>query len=449
MALIEFTFGGGARTGVELGSLSISQSYGSRDSASFTIYSLDDTYSPAAGDDLGIFVDGTRIFGGKVLSVTRTMQQGTTRRANAVQASGYELLLDSQRVNTVEYVGQKLNDILRDLVNTYAAGDGIDLTSVPAGGGPTVTRVEFSDVRSVSDAITAACEQVSRKWVIDADKKLKTIDVTSGSSLYTIGTSSANVLANTFEVSESLEEYANRITLRMPNATTDLQTESFVGDGTTKQWTLVYPVASVPTVDVNGTAKTIGIDGVDTGKDFYWNAGSAVITQDSGASALTGAETLTVAYIGTALVSVTVNDTAQQAARAAIELTSGIYHSVRELTAVASAASATQLANALLTAAARPSFRAQWTNAGAGAEVIGSRVTINRLGISSTIFAIKEIRWDTISNEVRKTMVAFSGGVTRDGFEAFGEFSGGGGAGITNISLGDVGIAQPFIVDVY
>jgi hypothetical protein len=71
------------------------------------------------------------------------------------------------------------------------------------------------------------------------------------------------------------------------------------------------------------------------------------------------------------------------------------------------------------------------------------------LGISSTIFAIKEIRWDTISNEVRKTMVAFSGGVTRDGFEAFGEFSGGGGAGITNISLGDVGIAQPFIVDVY
>jgi hypothetical protein len=377
------------------------------------------------------------------------MQQGTTRRANAVQASGYELLLDSQRVNTVEYVGQKLNDILRDLVNTYAAGDGIDLTSVPAGGGPTVTRVEFSDVRSVSDAITAACEQVSRKWVIDADKKLKTIDVTSGSSLYTIGTSSANVLANTFEVSESLEEYANRITLRMPNATTDLQTESFVGDGTTKQWTLVYPVASVPTVDVNGTAKTIGIDGVDTGKDFYWNAGSAVITQDSGASALTGAETLTVAYIGTALVSVTVNDTAQQAARAAIELTSGIYHSVRELTAVASAASATQLANALLTAAARPSFRAQWTNAGAGAEVIGSRVTINRLGISSTIFAIKEIRWDTISNEVRKTMVAFSGGVTRDGFEAFGEFSGGGGAGITNISLGDVGIAQPFIVDVY
>ena len=331
MALIEFTFGAGAKTGVELGSLSISQSYGSRDSASFTIYSQDNSYSPAAGDDLGIFVDGTRIFGGKVLSVTRTILQGTTRRANSIQASGYELILDSRLINvaSVEYVGQKLNDILRDLVNTYAAGEGIDLTSIPAAGGPTVTRAEFKDGDRVSDCVSGACDLASRKWVIDADKKLKTIDVTSGSSLYTIGTSSANVLANTLEVTESLEDYANRITLRLPNATTDLQTEPFVGDGTTKQWTLVYPVASVPTLDVNGTSKTVGIDGVDTGKDFYWNAGSAVITQDSGASALTVSETLTVAYTGVQALTVTVDDTAQQTARAAIELTSGIYHSVR------------------------------------------------------------------------------------------------------------------------
>ena len=137
------------------------------------------------------------------------------------------------------------------------------------------------------------------------------------------------------------------------------------------------------------------------------------------------------------------DDTAQQAARAAIELTSGIYHSVRELTAVASAASATQLANALLTAAARPSFRAQWTNAGGGGEEIGSRVTINRLGISSTIFAIKEIRWDTVSNEIRKTMVAFSGGVTRDGFEAFSEMAGGGTIGLAAAVTNLDGIIVP------
>ena len=71
---------------------------------------------------------------------------------------------------------------------------------------------------------------------------------------------------------------------------------SIAGDGSSRTFNLPQKVAKVPTITLNGSPQTVGILGVDTGKDWYWNEGSTTLTQDAGGMVLTKADTLLVAY---------------------------------------------------------------------------------------------------------------------------------------------------------
>lgn len=59
---------------------------------------------------------------------------------------------------------------------------------------------------------------------------------------------------------------------------------SFKGDGQTQTWTLDYNIDVVLSITVNGAPTTVGIQGVDTGKDFYYTPGQNTFSQDTGES---------------------------------------------------------------------------------------------------------------------------------------------------------------------
>jgi len=72
-------------------------------------------------------------------------------------------------------------------------------------------------------------------------------------------------------------------------------------DSITRTFLARYPLASVPTIyvdDVAVAAGDVGINGLDTGKKWYWNKGSATITHDTGQAVLTDENTLTMTYYG-------------------------------------------------------------------------------------------------------------------------------------------------------
>ena len=62
----------------------------------------------------------------------------------------------------------------------------------------------------------------------------------------------------------------------------------------------IFPVCqiltSVSSVTVNGVSKTIGVAGVDTGKDWYYTPGAQAIIQDAGGTTLTSSDTLVISY---------------------------------------------------------------------------------------------------------------------------------------------------------
>lgn len=100
-------------------------------------------------------------------------------------------------------------------------------------------------------------------------------------------------------------------------------TAVFTADGSTTSWSLGYPVYSTPIILVNGQAATVGLQGVDSGKQFYWQPGSVSISYDSNLPKLPSGTVIDVTYVGQSTVNTVVNNSTAIAAQAAIELNSG------------------------------------------------------------------------------------------------------------------------------
>lgn len=103
--------------------------------------------------------------------------------------------------------------------------------------------------------------------------------------------------------------YRNRMTAKGVVAT-GTGSETKIGDGTTTSWTLGGNIVDPPTIYLNGQLKTIGVKGVDTGKDFYYTPGSNAIDQDSSGTVLQKTDTLLLQnYTYTYITTITVDNT--------------------------------------------------------------------------------------------------------------------------------------------
>ncbi len=91
---------------------------------------------------------------------------------------------------------------------------------------------------------------------------------------------------------------------------------------------MAYPLAETPTVTVDASSKTVGIQGIDSGKNFYWNKNSKEITQDEGDTVLTSSNELVVAYKGFFPLVLKAEDDNEIADRAATESNTGVYEAI-------------------------------------------------------------------------------------------------------------------------
>lgn len=148
-------------------------------------------------------------------------------------------------------------------------------------------------------------------------------------------------------------EYANRIVLKGVIDTVAF-TDTKIGDGATRSWSLPYPLASAPTITQGGLIKTVGQKGVDTGKDYYWQYNDANIYQPSDATLLQSTDSFTVSGDGLYETSIVANNTSlpgttTQAQYAAIAGGTGIVERIEDVSGKRiNLAAATAYANTLL-----------------------------------------------------------------------------------------------------
>lgn len=340
----------GVERAIEVPSLRWDDRLNARSSLAFDLVTAaSGGYRPVDGESCSLTdADAvTSIFGGRLEEPSEQLLfdgDCLTHNRHSCKAVSHDALADQAMV-AASYTAQTMQAIAQDIVAT---------TSLAAAG---VTAVDFVDVgptltiafnyKPASACFTRLCEESGCAWWIDADLKLHL--QARASVVAPFAMTDAAPHCTWLRVSRRKTDYRNVQYVRAGLELTASRTESFIGDGTRKVFTLAYPVGVVPTaVTVNAVAKTIGIKGVETGKDWYWNKDSNEISQDDGGTALTDVQTLAVTYQGQYPIVVAARNESEITARAAIEGGAGEYVNVDDDPAIASGSVALAKAQALL-----------------------------------------------------------------------------------------------------
>ncbi len=300
-------------------------------------------FRPEDGQEVIVLEDGTRRFGGMLVEPEEYEEPGTGVLRFDTSAVDFSAIADRHLVARV-YEHQTLKAIVLDIVAQDLAGEGLDTSGVETG--PTIDKAVFNWVPA-SQAFNELSELAGMAWWVDASKVLHVRERTSIAAPAPLDGSTA--LLGTVRVRPNREQYRNRQIVRGGTDLTDARTESFVGDSKRRTFTTSFKVGKVPTVEVNSVSKTVGIRGVDTGKDWYWSKGTTEISQDTVGGVLSASDVVEVTYQGMFQIIVDSRFETEVTARQAIEGGSGIYARVENRPSIDSAAMATEVAHALLT----------------------------------------------------------------------------------------------------
>lgn len=227
--------------------------------------------------------------------------------------------LADKRLVVKPYTEQTAGFIVNDILTDYLAVEGVTVGEIQAG--PIITEAIFNYVK-VSECMDALQELTGFTWFIDEFKRLYFIDRSTNLAPWNLDGVIHRAIKDSVHLSTGNPYYRNIQYIKGGMGLTTQQTETFTGDGTTKAFTVGYLIAKVPTVTVQDRipeGQTVGIKGLDSGQDCYWNKGDTTITFEV---APESAKTVTIVYYGqfpliTKAVSTDIDN------RASIEGTSG------------------------------------------------------------------------------------------------------------------------------
>jgi hypothetical protein len=300
-------------------SLTITDKLNERTNCSFSIY--EPSFEVTKGMDVLITQDGNTIFAGKVF---KAKVEGYFDKTVNITSVDYSSMLD-KRLIAEAYENTLAGDIVKDFINKYFSEEGIIEGTIQDG--PTISKAVFN-YEDGNTSLNYIADLIGYYWEIDKDKKLNFFDKSTYIAPFNITYSSNNY--KDLKSEEDSSQYRNRQYTRGGTALSTTQTRTFKGDRETQTWAVDLPIAEVPTISVNSTFKTVGIRGVETGKDFYWQKNDKSISQDSTGTKLTDTDVLTIEFKGYYPVIVVADNASEIESRKSIEGGSGIYENVTE-----------------------------------------------------------------------------------------------------------------------
>jgi hypothetical protein len=296
-----------------------------------------------------------RLFGGLLVEPSEREEPGSNTLFFECSAVEFSAICD-RRIVTRIYEQQTLDAIILDIVARDLEGEGIATDGVEAG--PLIEKAVFPDV-TVTDAFNELAELTGYSWRIDSNKVLQFRS--RATSFATLLLDGDTLLAGSVRVNRDRQRYRNTQIVRAGTDLTDPRTETLIGDGLRRVFATAFPLGGVPTVEVCRVddmfvEQSVGILGVEEGKDWYWNLGQAQISQDDAGTILaappggdpTTGDQVRVTYRGLFPVKIFYDDRGEIAARKAVEGGSGVYVNVEDRPQLNSAQSALDTAIALI-----------------------------------------------------------------------------------------------------
>lgn len=300
---------------------------------------------PTDGQEV-IFKDGaTILFLGLMIQPEEELLPSASLINVRCQVVDYGSRCDARLV-VQSYTDQTVGQIVTDILTNFLDGEGITAGTIEAGA--TLNGTKIYNRKTVSTVFNELAEMSNMAWTVDVDKKLQFRE----RGTITAPTTLTDQNCFSFTRASVRARYRNRQFVRAGDGLTSSRTESFVGDGTLETFVLKFPIGKAPTATLDtgsgAVAQTIGIKGIDTGRQWYWNKSINTITQDDGGTAIASTNTLAVTYQGLFPILVQADEDVEQVARAAAENSSGLYEHIEQDISIGDITSALDKAQALL-----------------------------------------------------------------------------------------------------
>ena len=225
------------------------------------------TLVPAVGDDIGIYQNTTKIFGGTITSIKETEINSADGLLYEVSAVDYTFLLDSKLVSET-YANQTVAYIINDILTKYTSG----FTSVNASSTFTITKIVFNQIPA-SQCIKRLADVLRYDWYLDENKDVHFFSKFTNSAPYDLTDTSGNYVNQSLERQIDGTQLANTVKVRGGEYDGATYTDKITVKGSnTKSFLLPYRFSNL-VITLNAVSKTVGIDNIDdlSTKDVLYN----------------------------------------------------------------------------------------------------------------------------------------------------------------------------------
>ncbi|ATW27950.1 hypothetical protein [Candidatus Formimonas warabiya] len=326
------------------GDLKITDELNTRSTADFTLTDGSGLYRSEPGTPVEIWDGATLVFAGTVDELEETKFLGIPSLEEQVPCVDYCQVCDRFLVAET-YQNVVAGAIVRDILVKYLQTDGIGAGTIQDG--PVIQKAIFPYM-TVTQCFNEICELTGYQWNINPDKTLRFFERTTYSAPWSIDSTNPNCDFREVKVRRHRDNYRNRQYLRGGTDISLPQTRTFKGNGETTVFSVDLPIATTPTVLVNGVSKTVGIRNVDQNKEWYWQKGDKEISQAQGGAKLSASETLTVTYQGFYPIVIVSENPGAIGERKTVEGGSGIYEAMEYQAKIETKDAAFQYSDGLL-----------------------------------------------------------------------------------------------------
>jgi len=308
------------------GSLSIDARIEERSVASFTIEDTLGVLTFQRGEPVTIFDGANLIYGGFISTPEMVRVAPSGGLYHSIECIDNHFLAD-KRLVIAAWSATDVDVIVTALHTDYLTDEGIGIGSIQ-GAGITIAEAVLNYV-TVAQALDGLAEYAGYTWFIDENKDLYFVDRTTYAAPWIFNPDSP--IKGSTRLSGGNPLYRNRQYIRGGTALTSTPpaagiTENFSADGVVKAFTVGFPIALEPTItDSVLGAQTVGIKGIETGYDYYWNKGEATVYADV---VPVNGRTITIVYYGMYPLITLATDEGERVARQAIEGGTGITENI-------------------------------------------------------------------------------------------------------------------------
>lgn len=338
-------------------SLNIDDEINARSTSNFRLIDKTGSYHVSPGQPVEVYDNSnTLVFGGMIEEPEEENPMETNVLYIPVTCIDQQALADRRLIGE-SYDNQTCGYMARDILTKKLSQEGV--TEGVIHDGPTVVRAVFPYFKA-TQCLDDLAELSGFSWWISHDKKLYFVSRETFKAPFNITNTSK---IRNVKVKINKDKYRNRQFIRAGQDVTDVQTERFKGDGEQRTFSVGFKIAKKPTINVitdNGdgttttTQQTVGIRGVDDGKQFYWSKGEKELTQDDTEPKLDKeTQTLEIIYQGFFPILVVAEDGPAISERKKVEGGSGIYESIDQQASIDNANAALDIAKGKLRRFAR------------------------------------------------------------------------------------------------